>query len=464
MVATIAFLTIAIILGVVAPIPAYAADVLTVVWQAQAGILGLSVAVAVFAFQSFGELRSARRRLVTLTGFPAALMSGLALNFYIGAATITRIAPWGGWLGVSAVAFTGGWLCLLILVFEKAPHVQDTGYSLGIRIRALKSGAAAAVDGIVLERVSRHVMQERVEALGGSLEIWPSGEGAESIVVAPAEGTIVDVDLHEVDLAIRLAVANGQSMTIGFWLGQRLRRQGTIASSDRPITEAVRGHLRRAVIVCPARHDSVNDDLNDLHSEAMEAIGRTGSAGVVGEVLDTYTEVLGDYAQAWLAYTNQLSANNLPGYLENAEGPLDAIRSSVRELFRNSVERGDRDAAFQIVYFPVGLAVRAVEWRSPGYFPIVGLYPQFYGLAARGAVDTDTRVIFTERAWWHPVEALELMVPALVRVLPSASLPLADQLRQELHKTLFEVFRICIRNGDLANLREGLRRWRLAGR
>ena len=67
----------AIGLGVLLPIDNYAEDVLPTLWQVQAGVLGLAVAVSVFAFQAFGALRGARRRLVSLTGFPAALMTGL---------------------------------------------------------------------------------------------------------------------------------------------------------------------------------------------------------------------------------------------------------------------------------------------------------------------------------------------------------------------------------------------------
>jgi hypothetical protein len=247
-------------------------------------------------------------------------------------------------------------------------------------------------------------------------------------------------------------------------LGQRVGEFGVIAASNGPVDDGQREQLRRAVLLCSSRKTTLDDDLRDLHDEALDQIGRPSSEDVIDSVLDTYAEVLRDYARAWLTYADEVGSDTLPSYVESPAAPLDAVRMSVHDLFTRSVEASDRPAAFSLAYFPVALATRAIEWRSPGYFPLVSLYPQFYAIANRGQVDPDTRRIFTERSWWHPVEALELMIPALQRTLEPEAQAFAQRLRAELHRSLFQVLRSCVQRGDMANFREGVRRWRLANR
>ena len=328
----------------------------------------------------------------------------------------------------------------------------------------LRRGVARAVQELVLNRASFQVLRDRVLSAGGELTVWPDSGNPATNVAAGETGTVIDIDMDAMTRCVRDASVAGNDVTVGVWLGQRIGQFGVIAASTSELPADTRERLRRSVVICTSRATTLDDDLRDLHDEALDQIARPGGENVVDQVLDTYTEVLHDYARAWLAYADEVGTDTLPSFMESPAAPLDAIRNSVRDLYVRSIESGDRASAFSIVYFPVGIATRAIEWRSPAYFQLVSLYPQFYVLADRGQVDVDTRRIFTERSWWHPVEALELMIPALMRTVELDEQDLSPRLRNDLHRALFNVFRLCVRNGDIQNFREGVRRWRLANR
>jgi hypothetical protein len=452
-----------VIAGIFVSIENPATRTLDVLWQVQASVLGLAVAVSVFAYQSFGTLRGTRRRLISLTGFPAAVLTGVSLNLLIGAAAITKDEPWAGWLGAAVLGLTGGWLTFLVITFAEAPHIQDQRYGLNLRIRVLKRAVAESLRELLIGRIGREMLEKRITGAGGKVDAWANGGDASAVVQGSETGEVADISLENIADAVARAVKQGQSLTVSVRLGQQIGPGVSLAVSDKPISDDLRRRILDAVIVSPPHQTSLADDLKDLHDEAEDAVGKGSSAEPIGRVLATYMDVLHEYAQGWLAYTDQLAATNLPGPFE-AEAPLEAVRLSVRQLFLRSTEAGDRDAAFQVVYFPVAIAIRSIEWSAPGYFQLLSLYPQFYALARRAKVDPEMRAIFAERAWWHPVEALELMLPSVERTLDPAKRSGAAAARNELHRTLLNVFRLAIRAGDAENFREGLRRWRLARR
>jgi hypothetical protein len=437
--------------------------VLSVLWQVQAAILGLAVAVAIFAYQSMHRATGSRRRLILLTSFPTAMVSGIALVIITGAAFAGGDARWAAWLGTFSIALSAPWLLLLMLSVADAPHLSDQRYALRMRLRVLRAMTSQAVGEHVVARAGVEVLDSLMKAEEGALQVWVDDDDPEHRIGAGRSGVLVDVSLARLREAARDLKAAGGRLEIGaLQLGMYLRPLSTIAVGTVEVPEAVRDRVRDSLVVGRAETVSLADDLSDLHDDALQAV--ESAPDLVDAVLSAYLQVLEDYAAGWKNFSLNLGNEQLPQWPEAMAAPTVDIRKSVLRLFQESLERRARDSASHLAYFPVDLLQRSIQWRAPAYFSLLQLAPSYYWLASQDTVPGDMRAAFRERSWRHLAEAMELLLPGLAKRLGEDYSPLIDRARVALDETMFAVLRAAVRNGDWQTFSEGLRRWRIATR
>lgn len=441
--------------------PEISPDVIGTVLQVQGALLGLAVAVSVFAYQSIEPATGSHRRLILLTGYPATIVVGLSLVLLNGASFVNQTTEFTGWLGTIAVALSGGWVMLLLLTLSDAPRLQDRRFGIGMRLRVLRRNTAHLVRRQLVVRASAVVLRQRMTAAGGRYDPWLASAAPVDSIASPRAGLILDINLRKMEQAAREIAEQGGELRLAVGLDQRVGGGAPLATANVAVPPRVRARVEEAVVFGGMPMLSIDDDLSDLHAEALSFLG--GGNDILEDILEAYYGVLEQYAVAWQSFVAVLEAGNLPGWLEGQHAPTAPIRDSVARLFKTAVEGRLREAAFSLIYFPIGVMQRAIRWRAPGYFDFLSMYPNFYWLATREWVPTEMRSIFRERAWWHPVEAKDLILPALVRQSPDAQ-ELVERADRVLDETILTVLRSCIREGDWDNFEEGLRRWRIANR
>lgn len=209
----------------------------------------------------------------------------------------------------------------------------------------------------------------------------------------------------------------------------------------------------------------LGEEIESLRLEAESVLG--SDPRVLDAVLLAFEDSLEAYAEGWRSYIQALEPEYVTEFFELERSPLGEVHRAVGRLMEAALRGGHSEASFALAYFPVKIAVKAVRWGAPAYFRLLGLYPLLYTLSNRVSPDEDRAWIFKERAWWHPVEAIELMLPSVAAPrLPGNAITasLAARARQALGESLVEVLRLCIKEQDTANFEEGLRRWRIAER
>jgi hypothetical protein len=442
--------------------PRVPGDILATIWQVQAGILGLAVAVAVFAYQSLGPGRGSRRRLILLTSFPASMISGVAIVLLTGAAYLGGSWSWAMWLGVVAIGFTGGWICLLLPTIALAPHLQDHRYAMDMRMRALRINVRSTVERLVLSRASRVVLVREMAASGGVFGLWVEATGIANRVTSDRSGVVADFSLVRLRHAAEDIGALGGKLEVAIRIGLPIAKGTPISGANVEIPDAVRKSLLSGLVMESVQGPSLEEDLSDLHDDAMASVET--SPDIVDEVLNAYRSVLEEYAIGWRSYTGILGADHLPGWAEGFEAPTKSIKDSILKLFRKSLDTRSIESAQSLSYFPVAVLSRAIDWLAPGYFEFVTLAPGFYWLASQTNVADDMRHVFRERSWSNLVDALQWIIPQLEREADEQRRLLTADAKEELQKALFSVFRAAVREDDFDNFREGIRRWRLANR
>lgn len=209
----------------------------------------------------------------------------------------------------------------------------------------------------------------------------------------------------------------------------------------------------------------LGEEIERLRLEAESVLG--SDPQVLESVLLAFEDSLEAYAEGWRSYIEALEPEYVTEFFELERSPLDEVHRAVGHLMETALRGGHAEASFALAYFPVRIAVKAVRWGAPAYFRLLGLYPLLYNLSHRVSPDEDRAAIFKERAWWHPVEAIELMLPSVAPPrLPgnATTAQLASRARQALGESLLEVLRLCVKEQDTANFQEALRRWRIAER
>lgn len=206
----------------------------------------------------------------------------------------------------------------------------------------------------------------------------------------------------------------------------------------------------------------LGDEIERLRLEAEIALG--SDPRVLESALLAFEDSLHAYAEGWRAYIEALEPEYVGDLFELERSPLDQVHRAVGQLMQAAVRGGHSDASFALAYFPVKIAIESVRWGAPAYFRLLSLYPLLYSLSHRTSPDEEHARVFKERSWWHPVEAIELMLPSVsaprIPVDPATS-GLASRARQALGDCLVEVLRLCVKEQDRTNFQEALRRWRI---
>jgi len=460
-----ATVVLALSLGLLAQPPAQiGSDYIGTLWLAEAAVVGFAVAISVFAYESLTDSSSGRHRSVLLGGFAGSVTLGLSIVVLTGAGLLLEGAA-GQWLRLFDLVLAPLWVVLLLFTFAQAADFRSRTYRVAQRSRILSDSTKRLLEAQLLDRAAMGVLRDVLTPEGGEfspLLLVQRSDDEDSLVRAERRGTIVDASLESLRRAARAVKEDGGHLEISIRLGQDVSADSRLGQSDKILPPEARSAIQHSIVLSTRPSPvSLADQLQDLHLEATESLGP--DARVLETVLTAYQGALQTYSEGWQHYVESLQSEYLPSLFEVVAAPIDAIYRSVGELMDAALNHDARDAAFQLSYFPVGLAVKAVGWKAPAYFRFLSLCEFLYTRASH--YQSELASLLRERAWLHPVEGLELMLPMqqppYVAPDPVAE-RLANEARTQLRRTVISILRRMIQQNDRTNFAEALRRLRLA--
>jgi hypothetical protein len=146
-----------------------------------------------------------------------------------------------------------------------------------------------------------------------------------------------------------------------------------------------------------------------------------------------------------------------------SRSPIGEVTRHVGRLIDGAATAPSVDDVYELSYFPLRIASKAVQWNAIAYLSILGLYPLMYRAGRRGGGPGAEALL--DRSSRHLLEGLWLVLPAMSRDpfgAPDAraSNAAGEALRTNLHRLLEATVDI----GDFDTFRQVLRRWKSAER
>lgn len=344
-----------------------AEEFIKVLWQVEASVLALSIAVIIFAFQSvpssrYGITLHEFARDTRLFPFSYWGVVGLLVDLLV-LLGIGNGAPAGG-AGSWAVFVSGSSLLFVAVVFSGTVRALDPDRLHSRRLERLRKAVDWAVEREILERISYNLLHQRCEKAGIRLApVSLSSLPMDAIqVTAPRTGQVRDIDLKKLE-ALTTGVDVEASKPTGFELHAYLRMkvlQGqTIvvipSSASNEIKEKARSIVR---LEDESSADALAEAAERLHEEALAAI-RGGSSARYADVLDAYEAALFAFPEAWQRYGQRFDPQAAQGSNPLGLGQTQKfLRNLTIELDEAAVSDA-RDVAFAVAYAPSRIARRA---------------------------------------------------------------------------------------------------------
>lgn len=178
-----------------------AVSFLQVLWQIEAAVLALSVAIILFAFESFARgplqvplqesVRSSNLLPLLHLGIATLLLDGMVLLGLGDDAPAQWPATWATIVTLLAIAS-------LFLMFLLAIAALDINKILAKRVRSARRQARRIVDDSVLERIALNDLTRLAPRLGVGLALGPSPQTPPgwNEISAPRGGRVQDINLH----------------------------------------------------------------------------------------------------------------------------------------------------------------------------------------------------------------------------------------------------------------------------
>ena len=422
---------------------AEASDFIKVLWQVEASVLALSIAVIIFAFQSVPATRygiklhefarDTRLFPVFYWGVVGLLVALLVL---LG---IGNDAPAGG-AGSWAVFVSGSSLLLVAVVFSGTVRALDPDRLHNRRLERLRREVDRAVERDILHTIAYNLLQERCEKAGIRLASISSASlptGAKAIT-APRTGQVRDIDLKKLEVLTNGATSQ-EGGSSGFELRVYLRMkvlQGQTmlvlppSASDELVEKA------KAVVRLEeeASADALAEAAERLHEEALAAI-RGGSPARYADVLDAYDAALFAFPETWQRYGQRFDLQASRGLNPLGLGQTEKfLRNLAIELNEAAVSEA-RDVAFAAAYAPARIARRAYQPDAVALSEeALRLLDIVYRSAAR-APSTDITKAVKGKIGMHMYEFAEYTLSATVESWDSS-----PEERRKAEEFLLQVF------------------------
>lgn len=438
-------------------------DILVGLWQVEATLIGLALALIVFALQAGGATAALRRDLTVSSSFYAAMNLGLVLLLVTGVAAVGIGSPYGRWLAGLAIAGSAVWSTLFAAAVREAILTTDPVYRVRTREHVVMRATVASLRRELVRNVGRTLLETEVRAADGVLYPWvlARAELAESSRVRVGRrGEVRDANIVEIRAVFDQWARNGINGQIGISLWDQVLPETLVVQANAAVSDSSRTRIVQALRIGEAEAvRSVSDQIGLLRLEAQETLGPDTSS--LSAVLAAYDRVLEAYALGWRAHVDLLEAQHIGGFASESGAPVRAIRDSLFELLTAAAEKEAADAEFALAYWPIHVMRLSVSWRAPAYFEFVDAYPFLYEQIRISKPVFQRRLL--DRSWIHLVEFLELLAPTLrPPYVVDFDEDLLNRAEKRARQALWAVLRNCVRASDQATAREGLRRWRIA--
>ena len=436
---------------------------LLALWQVQATIIGLALALTVFVLESGGLTARLRRDLAASTRVYQAATIGVLLVIVTGEAVVLGNLEFGRWLQLLVWPASLAWAVLVLVAIREVVQITDPVHRVARRRALLLRHTDEGLQAELVRNVSQSTLARELEKVGGAASPFggPSRELAEaSRARSPGKGQVRDVNLRAVVRAAREEHAASARLTVSIRLDETVSVDSLLAESTRALPDATRARIRRAVrIRQPKAIPDIGSGIEALRFEAQTSIGPDTT--VLEAVCETYQAILERYALGWRQYVPALEAEHINGFRSSSGAPLVAVESAIYQLTDAAIASGTADAVFELAYFPVRILTRAVTWQAPAYFRLLTIYPALYRFL--GQADATLRGRVGERPWRHLVEALEFILPVSQPPYVAESPgEIMDAAQRAIRGSLSDVLRLAVRAGDLGTVSEAIRRWRIA--
>lgn len=283
---------------------------LEALWQVEAGVLALVIAVALFALESLVRQRPgvtlrdyANRARITpyiMVGASGLIGIGIVLIWQPGR------PPPAGAVVAGGMAFLG--LLLLPVFVVGAFEVADPGWFRTSRIEDLRRAFREEIEAQALGRAARlelesWAMTKPSVSVTSQWRLAFKRNRLQDVETSPDEGTVFDLDLGRLEDDSNTLDA----LHVGFEMEENADAHQVILAAE----GAVPPSLSDVAAVCvtrPPREDKVGPALRSLHDEGLEAI-RSGSTTAMREVVDAYSEVFKARPREWMRYRDLLEGD-----------------------------------------------------------------------------------------------------------------------------------------------------------
>lgn len=439
------------------------ADGFLTLWQVQATIIGLALALTVFVLESGGLTARLRRDLTTTTRVYQAATIGVLLVVVTGEAVALGHFEFGQWLQFLIWPASLFWAGLVFVAIREVVQITDPVHRVARRRTLLLQQTDTSLGAELVRNVAQSILTKAVEGVGGNASPFgvPHAELPETARVrSRGKGQVTDVNLRAVIRSARAEQIGSAALTLSIRLDEIVGPDTLLAESTRVVPDANRRRIQRAIhLRTPKATPDIGSGIEALRFEAQSSIGPDTT--VLEAVCEAYEAILERYALGWRQYVPGLDAANIDGFRSSSGVPLAAIEMSLYQLADAAVQSGTADAVFQLAYFPVRILQRAVSWQAPAYFRLLALYPALYRFLGRADAALLGRV--GERPWLHLVEALEFLLPISQPPYVAESRgDVVDTAGRAIRSSLVDVLRLAVRRGDADTIAEALRRWRIA--
>lgn len=442
-----------------------------VVWQVQATVLGLIVALTLFGLEVMTRTSLVVILETAVRPFVLALRAGLVVTAVVGIGFLLQpvLTDAGNrWAALASIGAIGTWFLLvawgIALAFAAAIPRQQTAAIT----RRLRLAATVRAKGDVTDRYSERVLAAIATASGAEYALWidpREGDTPGQFVRLDKDGVIADIHLGRLRAGLSDASSMGAVSTqVVIRLGTRLYKGHRLVRSDVEIPQATRSRLSSSVFIRPA--SSASDQSLELMLEELFRISlmglRTGSVGIEGS-LDGFEASLESYAEVWTAVEGSL-ADSPPSFeFGGLKSPVGEVTRHIGRLIESSPRAPSVDDVYLLSYFPLKIASRAIEWKAPAYFALLSLYPLMYRVAQTASGPAG--IALKDRSSRHLLEALWLVIPGIQsREEPPVDAEVAARATEAVRANLLLLLENAIQIQDFATFSSVFRRWRSAER
>jgi hypothetical protein len=436
---------------------------LLALWQVQATIIGLALALTVFVLESGGLTARLRRDLAASTRVYQAAAIGILLVILTGEAVVFSDLEFGQWLQLLVWPASLAWALLVLIAIREVVQITDPVHRVARRRALLLQQTDEGLHAELVRNVGQSTLAKALEEVGGVASAFgsPTGELPEtSRARSPRKGQIRDLNLRAMLRAAREEGEASARLTVSIRLDETVGFDSLLAESTRALPSGTKSRIRRAVRIRePKAVADIASGIEALRLEAQTSMGPDTT--VLEAVCETYEAILERYALGWRQYVPALEAEHINGFRSSSGAPLVAVEAAMYQLTDAAVGSSAPDAVFQLAYFPVRILTRAVTWQAPAYFRLLTIYPALYRFL--GHVDATLRGRVGDRPWLHLVEALGFLLPiSLPPYVAESPGEIVDTARRAIRGSLSDVLRLAVRAEDLGTVSEAIRRWRIA--